>query len=198
MKYFQAKERDNERAETKAAWRSIDACTADARKDNPRVELQSMKRHLLNNFDRAAKERGWSWGASPAGIDGLSDRWLRKRNDGLAWAVEVDGQRTRMKNLWFSIQQAWKRHPTRRALLNDLLFGEYPLGREVAMKSLLMLEPLDRAACRANVSKTGPGVCDWEPVEMSAEHFFQIDANGAALHSPGPEPHACTVCSAIS
>ena len=162
IKYFDAKAKDVERAETKAAWRSIDACTADARKDNPRVELQSMKRHMLENFDRAARERGWAWTKQPAGVDELADRWLRKRNEGLGWAIEVDGQRTRMKNLWFSIQQAWARHPSRRELLNDLLFGEYPLGREVALKSLLMLEPLDRAACRANESKTGPGICDWE------------------------------------
>ena len=83
---------------------------------------------MLENFDRASRERGWSWAAQPAGVDGLADRWLRKRNEGLAWAVEVDGSRTRMKNLWFSIREAWERHPQRRHLLDGLLFGEYPLG----------------------------------------------------------------------
>ena len=62
---------------------------------------------------------------------------------------------------WFAIQQAHQHHPERRKLLEPVLFSEYPLGREVAMKSLLLLEPLDRASCRANTSKTGAGVCDW-------------------------------------
>ena len=108
-------------------------------------------------------ERPWAWSAHATDVDELADRWIRKRNDGRPWALRVDEQRISLKNMWSNIALAWRRHPQRReTLMRELLYAEYPLGREVAVKSLLMLEPLDRAACRANVGKTGPGVCDWK------------------------------------
>ena len=67
--------------------------------------------------------------------------------------------RTSLKN-WFTIMSAYERNEKSAEVFKDLLYSEYPPG-EVALKTLLALEPLDKAACRANVSKTAAGKCDW-------------------------------------
>lgn len=163
IKYFAAKEHEVEREEKQMALRAFDECIALARDKNPRVLLSEIKRQMLYNFQKHEQERNKTWWRREGtDLDELSDRWLQQRNAGKEWAVRIDDRRILLKNIWYSVMSAYQRYPNRVGSLGKTLYGEYPLGKEVAIKSLLLLEPLDKAQCRSNVSKSGPGECDWD------------------------------------
>jgi hypothetical protein len=176
QQFFDEKRRADDRNDRQEALRALDRASAHARREKPRAHLVQIKRGMLNNFAELERQQqgrqttmfslfsasdGKLDGEQHDDIDNLADSWLQHRNEGKRWAVELDDHRTSLKNVWFTIMSAYERNEKNAEVFKDLLFSEYPLGKEVALKTLLALEPLDKAACRANVSKTAAGKCDW-------------------------------------
>ena len=171
QQFFEDKRRADDRNDRQAALHALDRASAHARRENPLAHLVQIKRGMLNNFAELEQGRtmfslfsasdGKLDGEQHDDIDNLADSWLQRRNEGKRWAVELDDHRTSLKNVWFTIMSAYERNEKNAEVFKDLLYSEYPLGKEVALKTLLALEPLDKAACRANVSKTAAGKCDW-------------------------------------
>eukprot|EP00946_MAST-07B_sp_MAST-7B-sp1_P005263 g5263.t1 len=173
QQFFDEKHRADDRNDRQAALHALDRASAYARQEKPRAHLVQIKRGMLNNFaelEKGQRATMFSLFAAPDGnldgeqhddIDKLADSWLERRNEGKRWAIELDDHRTSLKNVWFTIMSAYERNEKNAEVFKDLLYSEYPLGKEVALKTLLALEPLDKAACRANVSKTAAGKCDW-------------------------------------
>ena len=182
--FFEEKRSENDREDRNRALQALDRASEHARREKPRRHLREIKRGMLNNFTELEDHKQqqqqnhqnvfsllispWyyysekNYSSADDDVDLLADSWLQRRNAGQEWAVELDNHRTSLKNMWFSIMLAYDRTSTKNAaVFNDLLFGEFPLGKEIALKTLLALEPLDKAACRANVSKTAAGECDW-------------------------------------
>ena len=117
----------------------------------------------------------------------VADAWVEKRNAGVAWAVELDRDRVRMKNLWYSVMLSYTNNPDYAGeMMSSLLFDDYPLGREIALKTILTLEPLDKAACRANISKCGKGLCDWPKHQSKIYSFIR-----STYQIPEDWPHIC-------
>ena len=73
-----------------------------------------------------------------------ADVWLERRTQHEPRAMEMEMHRVELKNLWYMSKHAWEGHLTRRDLMHEFFF-DAPLNAALAMRSLHLLEPMDRA-----------------------------------------------------
>lgn len=56
----------------------------------------------------------------------------------------MEQYRAELKNLWYLAKQAWEKHPAQRGLMREF-FYDAPLNSALGVRSLRLLEPMDRA-----------------------------------------------------
>ena len=83
-------------------------------------------------------------GSAPAD---WADDWLDRRVALDAEAVQMEAARVEIKNVWYLAKQAWECHPGQRELIREFFF-DAPLNSALAVRSLRLLEPMDRARFR--------------------------------------------------
>mmetsp|Transcript_14320 Transcript_14320/g.18799 ORF Transcript_14320/g.18799 Transcript_14320/m.18799 type:complete len:277 (-) Transcript_14320:179-1009(-) len=89
----------------------------------------------------------------------LAEYWIYALEHDEEWAVEVDECRSKLKGMWFEVMKMYDlvhADPLSYSdekiinVVENFLHDSYPLGTHVARNSLVLLEPLDKAAFKAN------------------------------------------------
>ena len=109
-----------------------------------RVKME--RRASSNSWYEKLMHAGMRSEHAHAGQD-WADVWLERRVALDAEAIAMEEARVELKNVWYLSKQAWECYPTQRELMHEFFF-DAPLNSALGVRSLRLLEPMDRARFR--------------------------------------------------
>jgi len=177
--HFQEQKRDHLKQQTRQLQNDVKAAELTVRETDPRKICTKIKQWLATGnegretlFSMIFKRRNQ--------IDKLADHWIQELENREEWAVRVDVNRSTLKNMWFVTMRTYENlvETNNEEMIKPLLMENYPLGKHVALTTIMMIEPLDKAAYRARLLESEEEF-DWEahcpPIYKFIRQVYDID-----------------------